>query len=252
MNAVTVRVYGPLNDFLPPAARQVDVSVCFAGSRSIKDVIEGLGVPHPEIDLILLNAESVPFEAPVNDGDRVAAFPRFHAVDITSVTRVRPRLLATIRFILDGHLGKLARRLRLLGLDATCPAGARDDELARLAASEERILLTRDREVLKRRIVAHGSFIRETRPHRQLVEVLERYGPLALAPFSRCVRCNGELHEVPKAAVESRLPPLTREHYDRFHTCRGCGRVYWQGSHWTRLVRAVGAALNEASLPPDG
>jgi uncharacterized protein with PIN domain/sulfur carrier protein ThiS len=247
MNAVTVRLYGPLNDFLAPAQRHAALPVCFAGSRSVKDLIEGLGVPHPEIDLILLNGESVPFESAVENGDRVAAFPRFHAVDIAEVTRVRPRALETTRFLLDGHLGTLARRLRLVGLDAMCPAGADDDVLATRAAHEDRILLTRDRALLKRRLVTHGYFVRETRPHRQLVEILHRYDPLVLEPFSRCLHCNLPLEEVSKAAVESRLLPRTREHYGHFQTCRGCGRIYWEGSHWTRLAHAVDAATVEAA-----
>jgi hypothetical protein len=243
MNQVTVRIYGPLNDFLRPGNRQAALPVRFAGARSVKDLIEGLGVPHPEIDLILLNGEPVSFESTVHDGDRIAAFPRFCTVEISEVTRVRPRPPAAVRFALDGHLGKLGRRLRLVGLDAICPAGASDDALARIAAHDGRILLTRDRDLLKRRIVTHGYFIRETDPHRQLLEVLQRYGPLALKPFSRCLRCNSELHAVSKAAVESILPPLTRDHYQRFQACNACGRVYWQGSHWPQLVRVVEAAL---------
>lgn len=244
MSQVTIRIYGPLNDFLPVANRHVARPVSFAGPRSVKDVIEGLGVPHPEIDVILVNGESVPFEFGVRDTDRIAVFPRFHTIDISGVTNVRPRP-DTMRFVVDGHLGKLARGLRLVGLDAICPE-AEDDALATCAAREGRILLTRDRELLKRRLVTHGYFVRDTRPQRQLVEVLQRFGPLALEPFSRCLRCNTELVEVSKAAVEPMLPPRIREQHHRFHTCRGCGRVYWQGSHWTRLVHAVDAALDEA------
>jgi uncharacterized protein with PIN domain len=248
MNEVTIRLYGPLNDFLATAERHAALPVRFAGSRSVKDLIEGLGVPHPEIDLIVLNGESVPFESAVENGNRIAAFPRFHAVDISDVTRVRPRALVTTRFLLDGHLGTLARRLRLVGLDAICPVGADDDVLATRAAHEERILLTRDRELLKRRLVTHGYFVRDTRPHRQLVEILQRYGPLVLAPFSRCLRCNLQLREGSKTAVDSMLPPRTREHYQYFKTCPGCGRIYWEGSHWTRLVHAVDAATAEAAV----
>jgi uncharacterized protein len=245
MKQVTVRIYGPLNDFVPPAQRQVGFPVRFSGLRSVKDLIEGLGVPHPEIDLILVNGESVPFDYIVTDTDRIAVLPRFKSIDIAELTRVRAHPVATTRFVLDGHLGKLARRLRLVGLDAICPAGAGDDELADLAAREERILLTHDRELLKRRVVAHGYFVRGTHAHRQLVEVLQHFGPLALEPFSRCLRCNAELHEVSKTAIESALLPMTRENYDRFRACRGCGQVYWQGSHWKRLAHAVDAAIQE-------
>ena len=243
MIQVTVRIYGSLNDFLLPSQRQVELPVRFAGSRSVKDLIEALGVPHPEIDLVLLDGQPVPFESAAHDGSRVAAFPRFQTIDISQATRVRPPKLAAARFVLDGHLGKLARRLRLVGLDAICPVGARDDALAWIAQQEERILLTRDRELLKHRIVVHGYCVRDTRPEQQLIEVLQHYGPLPLQPFSRCLRCNGELLEVAKKEVDMLLPPRVRERHDRFRACRGCGQVYWQGTHWARLVQAVGSAL---------
>ncbi|PYR25261.1 MAG: twitching motility protein PilT [Acidobacteria bacterium] len=247
MKRATIRAYGPLNDFLPSGRRQADVTVAFAGRTSVKDLLEGIGVPHPEIDLVLRNREPVAFDCAVDDGDRIAAFPRFHAVDIAGVTRVRPRPLASVRFVLDGHLGKLARRLRLVGRDAICPAGAVDAELANLADREGRILLTRDRALLKRRVVTHGAFIRETDAHQQLVEVIQRFGPFEIAPFSRCLRCNTELREVPKSLVELSVPPRTRLQHDRFQRCLGCGRIYWQGSHWKRLACAIDAALGDAS-----
>jgi uncharacterized protein with PIN domain/sulfur carrier protein ThiS len=248
MKQVTVRIYGPLNDFLPPEYRQADKRVTLRDKTSVKDLIEGLGVPHPEIELILLNGESVPFESTVRDADRVAAFPRFQSIDVTGATRVRPRPLERIRFVLDGHLGKLARRLRLVGLDAAYPAGGSDDQLAQLAEREARILLTRDRELLQRRIVAHGYCVRQTIPDGQFVEVLQRFGPLPLEPFSRCLRCNAELHDVAKSAVEPALPARTRENYKRFQRCTGCARIYWQGSHWKRLAHAVDSVREWADV----
>jgi uncharacterized protein with PIN domain len=246
MNQLTFRFYGPLNDFLPVERRQVAFEMSFGGRRSVKDAIESVGVPHPEVDLILLNGEPAPFAAPARSGDRIAAFPSFYSIDISSIGHVRPRSLETVRFVLDGHLGKLARHLRLLGLDAVCPAGADDDALAGTAAREARILLTRDRELLKRRTVTHGYFVRESHARRQIVEVLQRYGSLVVKPFSRCLRCNGELHRIAKAAIESVLPTGTREHYEDFQMCGDCGRVYWQGSHWPRLKGVVDAALRES------
>jgi uncharacterized protein with PIN domain/sulfur carrier protein ThiS len=243
---VTIRAYGPLNDFLPAARRQLAVPVRFRGKTSVKDIIEGLDIPHPEIDLILLNGEPVPFDRLVRDCDRIAVFPTFHELDIGEVTAVRPRALATIRFVLDGHLARLTRKLRLLGLNATCPARADDEELAHLSDRECRIVLTRDRQLLKRRVVAHGYFVRETDAHRQVVEVLQRFGPLAIAPFSRCLECNSSLRAVPKLMVESSVPAGVRQH-ELFHMCDGCGRVYWQGSHWKRLSEAVDAALADAT-----
>jgi uncharacterized protein with PIN domain len=246
MIEVTVRVYGPLNDFLPPRRRQVSWSHAVDGDPSVKDLIESLGVPHPEIDLILVNGVSVPFEYVVRGADRIAVFPRFMSLDVGRLTRVRPRLLDTIRFVSDVHLGKLTRRLRLLGLDVASPEGADDAGLAALADREGRILLTRDRALLKRRRVAHGYCVRETDPQAQLVEVLERFGPLGLRPYSRCLRCNGMLREVRKVAIDSQLLPETRQHHEYFQACNSCGRVYWKGSHWRRLQQVVDAAREQA------
>ena len=243
---VTVRAYGSLNDFLPPERRQIATTCVVESRQSVKDLIESLGVPHPEIDLILVNGVSVPFDCAVQGGDRIAVFPRFRTLDIGTLTRVRPQPLDAVRFVADVHLGKLARRLRLIGLDTAYRADANDADLAELADREGRILLTRDQGLLKRRIVAHGYFVRETRPHPQLVEVLRRFGPLDVRPFSRCLRCNHMLRDVPKSAIDEALLPRTRQHYDEFKTCAGCGRIYWKGSHWERLVHAIDVARAEA------
>jgi uncharacterized protein with PIN domain len=249
MKNVAVRIYGPLNDFLPANRRQVDWSFSLETPTSVKDLVEGLGVPHPEIDLILVNGESVSFDYAVQPVDRIAVYPRFKTFDIAGVTRVRPQPLDALRFILDGHLGKLARYLRLVGVDATCPADASDRALADLANRERSILLTRDQALLKRRVVTHGYFVRETDANRQLQEILRHFGPLTLAPFTRCVRCNAALRDVVKSAIDATLPKRTRDAYEEFRACSECGRIYWKGSHWKRLERIVDAARGDAENP---
>jgi uncharacterized protein len=244
---VAVRVYGPLNDFVAVERRQLTSWHETAGHPSVKDFIESLGVPHPEIELILANGTPVGFDYAVQDGDRIAVFPRFTTIDVSALPSLRSRP-ESIRFVLDVHLGRLARYLRVLGLDAQYRPEADDAELADVAGREDRILLTRDVGLLKRRVVTHGRFIRETNPHRQLVEVLRGFEPLPLAPFSRCVRCNTPLREVAKAAVAAMIPPKAREHYDDFTECPGCGRVYWKGSHWTRLLAAMDRAILESRI----
>jgi hypothetical protein len=241
MIEVTVRVYGSLNDFLRAHLRQVPWPHIVDGRPSVKDLIESLGVPHPEVDLILVNGVSVPFDYVVRSADRIAVFPRFMTFDIGTLSRVRPPALKVIRFVADVHLGKLARDLRLIGLDTAYRPDADDGALAEQAQRERRILLTRDQALLKRRVVMHGYYIRETRPSRQLVEVLRRFGPLDLRPFSRCLRCNGVLRDVRKSAIDSTLPSRTRQHYHHFQACSSCGRVYWKGSHWKRLQDAIEA-----------
>lgn len=185
MKNVTIRVYGPLNDFLPPGRLQAAFAQAFEGHDSVKDLVEGLGIPHPEVDLILVNGEPGAFDYVVRDGDRIAVFPRFECIDVGDVTLVRPPL-EVLRFVLDGHLGKLARYMRLIGLDAECRVDASDDDIAELAVRDGRIVLTRDRGLLKRRVVSHGYWMRPTAPRQQFVEILHRFGP-TLAPFTPAI-----------------------------------------------------------------
>lgn len=234
------RFYAGLNDFLPPSRRQVEFSHWINESASIKDVIESLGVPHPEVDLILVNGESVGFDYLTQDCDRISAYPHFHSLDIHSLSRVRPAPYPKAQFVLDVHLGKLATYLRLLGFDALYRPNYDDQELAQLSSQEQRILLTQDRGLLKRSIVTHGYIIRSSDPEQQAIEVLERFSLQdAVAPLERCPRCNGMLTAVDKATVVDQLPPLTRLHYDEFVRCQRCQQVYWQGAHYDRIRQLV-------------
>ena len=237
---VTVRAYAELNDFLPPARRQAAFEAACAERTSVKDLLEGLGIPHTEVDLLLVNGEAAGFDRRLNDGDRVAAYPVFEAFDVADVTRVRPEPLREVRFVLDGHLGRLAAFLRLAGFDALYLRDAGDAELAAASAADRRILLTRDQGLLKRRTVTHGYSVRGTRPTEQFSEVIRRFDLHRLVrPFTRCMRCNGLLRAVTKAEVAGLVPPRSYEAYDEFLRCEGCGRVYWRGSHYARLSRLV-------------
>jgi uncharacterized protein with PIN domain len=238
VSVATFRFYEELNDFLPDARRKVDFEHDFTGHPTVKDLVEALGVPHPEIDLILVNGCSVDFTHPVHDGDRVSVYPMFESLDISPSSRLRPAPLRTPRFVLDVHLGRLARYLRMLGFDTLYRNEAEDAELATCARDEQRILLTRDRGLLKRNEVTRGLWIRATQPRRQLGEVVERlHLEGAIRPFGRCTQCNHELEPVSKEAILHRLKPRTREHYQRFWTCPGCDRVYWRGSHFAHMRR---------------
>lgn len=241
MPTVTLRFYGPLNDFLAPAQRHRAWAYQFEGRTSVKDLIERFDVPHPEVDLVLVDDEPVGFDHAVREGQRIAVFPRFHSVDIAVVTRVRPPAPGEVRFVLDGHLGRLARYLRLLGFDTIYDAHALDHVLAATAAREHRILLTRDRGLLKRRSIDHGYVLRWSDPLLQAAEVLEHFGPVPTAPFTRCLTCNGLLREVAGADVAADIPPRTRHEHHEFLRCEACGKVFWKGSHWRRLTRVVRA-----------
>jgi uncharacterized protein with PIN domain len=254
MATVTVRVYAELNDFVAPARRQRSFACEIAGTPAVKDVIESVGVPHTEIDVILVNGESVDFAHRVGPGDRIAVYPVFEALDIAPLLRVRPDPLREVRFVLDGHLGRLARYLRMSGFDVAYSPDLADAVLADMASRERRILLTRDQELLKRRAVTHGYFVRATEPRRQLVEVLRRFDLARLiAPFTRCVACNGRLERA--TPEQARLAPVRRQDAGAsVWVCPGCARLYWHGSHveaMTRLLRRVQSELDETPASPE-
>ena len=244
MPQVVVRFYAELNDFLPRERRQVPFAHTFAGRRSVKDLIEALGVPHTEVDLILVKGASVDFSYLPQDGDQISVYPVFEAVDITPLVRLRPRPLREPKFVLDTHLGKLASHLRLMGFDTLYQNDFADEALARVSEAEKRILLTKDRGLLKRRQVTHGYLVRGTDPELQLREVLSRFDLFdAVRPFTRCLNCNGNLEPVDKAAVAELLPADVAENGSEFRRCAGCGKVYWRGSHYAHLSHFVEAVL---------
>jgi uncharacterized protein len=247
MPVATFRFYAELNDFLPPAKRQVDFEFSFESSVSIKHVIESLGVPHPEVDLILVEGKShaagsvsVDFSYILQEGDHVSVYPVFESMDISPLLRLRPEPLRQTRFILDAHLGRLAVYLRLLGFDALYRNDFGDEELAELSSSQNRLLLTRDRGLLKRSLVTRGYFVRSDQPRTQVMEILRRFDlGGAIEPFKRCLRCNGKLERVEKEDVITQLQPSTRSYYKEFYRCQDCGHIYWKGSHYQRMQAMI-------------
>jgi uncharacterized protein with PIN domain len=235
-----VRLYAELNELVVPERRATSFPYPFHGSPSIKDVVEAIGVPHTEVDLILADGVPVDFSWRLHDGARISVFPVFEALDITPVARLRPAPLRVVRFVVDGHLGRLARHLRMLGFDTLWWQSAADEELAHISAGERRVLLTRDRGLLKRSIVTHGCLVRSHDPFQQLVEVVRRLDLVrSFAPFSRFLRCNAPLDPISKDAIAERLPPRVRERHDRYRRCPDCGRLYWAGSHHDAMQRLV-------------
>jgi uncharacterized protein with PIN domain len=237
------RFYEELNRFVAPALRKRDFAYAVAPGASVKHAIEALGVPLTEVELILVDGVSVGFDHPLAGGERVAVYPKFEAFDIASLLRVREAPLRSTRFVADAHLGRLARHLRFLGYDTLYHNAWHDRELVERARAEQRIVLTRDRELLKRRDVTHGCYLHATAPLEQLRELVQRLELHAPGAEPRCLECNGTLEAVPKEAVDHRLPPRTRAAFDAFWRCAGCDRVYWRGSHWQRLRGRLAAAL---------
>jgi uncharacterized protein len=204
------RFYAELNDFLPPTKQQIPFAYPFHGMPTIKEAIEAVGVPHTEIDLIMVNGVSVAFDYRLRDGDRVTVYPVFESFDIAPLLRLRPQPLREPTFILDVHLGKLAKYLRMLGFDTLYRNDYQDLDLIALALRERRIILTRDRGLLKVRAVTHGYWMRSTAPQQQVREVLQRFHLQGLIrSLQRCLLCNGLLKPIEKQAILSRLLPQT-------------------------------------------
>jgi uncharacterized protein with PIN domain len=242
------RFYEELNDFLARSLRKRAFVYAFHGTPSVKDAIEAIGVPHTEVDLVLIDGESVDFTRRLTGGERIAVYPVFERLDITPVTRLRPRPLRLTRFVLDVHLGKLARYLRLLGFDALYRTDFDDAAIIRRSVTESRIILTRDRGLLKHSVVTHGYWVRATDPRQQVGEIVRAFDlGDSMRPFTRCLRCNGQLRPVAKDTIADQLPPLVRAHFEEFAQCRECGRLYWPGSHYVRLRQIVDGVIDRKS-----
>jgi uncharacterized protein with PIN domain len=242
------RFYAELNDFLAPERRFVEFGHTFLDIATVKDRIEAFGVPHTEVDLILVNGSPVDFSYRVADGDRISVYPVFEALDIAPLARLRPEPLRDPRFVLDIHLGRLAAYLRLMGFDASYRNCYTDEQLAATSRDEHRILLTRDVGLLKRGAVTHGYFVRETAVARQIAEVVDRFDLCRLVrPFTRCMRCNTPLQDADKASVLAEIPARTAELYQEFRRCPRCRRVYWKGGHYRRMRLILEETCKDAS-----
>lgn len=225
-----VTVAAELRMFLRPSRRSGPVPVTLDGTSSLGHLVESLGVPLTEAGRLLVNGQ------PATPGYRP------QPADVLHVETVRrPQRLAEARFVLDVHLGALARRLRLVGLDTQYSNDADDATLVDQANAAHRVLLTQDRALLHRRRLWLGAYVRGARPDDQLRDVLDRFAP-PLAPWTRCPACNGVLAPAAKAAVDPVLQPGTRRSYQAFSRCAGCGQVYWRGAHSRRLDRIIDAA----------
>lgn len=220
----------------------------FRGDVTIKHVIESAGVPHTEVEAILVNKTPVGFDYRVRDKDEIVVYPQGELLPAGPAASLREPPPRPFRFLLDVHLGKLARMMRLLGFDTAYQPGADDAWLAQFAQQEARIMVTRDRGLLKRRKIVWGCCLLTRDSQEQLRQVMRRYNLAPeVRPWSRCLRCNGLLDAVDKASVWHLLEPKTRLYYDTFQQCRSCQQVYWKGSHYQDLQRLIQAHNAPAS-----
>ena len=235
-NKAHFRFYEELNDFLCSERKKVVFPYDFESTPSVKDAIEAIGVPHTEVDLILVNGVSVPFAYHITDNDTVSVYPVFESLDISGVTHLREKPLREPKFILDVHLGKCAKYLRLLGFDSLYENTYDDPEIVAIAQAQKRAVLTRDVSLLKRKAVSRGYWVRSRTPSEQVTEVIHRFDLQSnIRPFSRCMACNGIVSAITKDAVMEVLEPNTIRYFDEFYQCSSCGKVYWKGSHYTKM-----------------
>ena len=239
-------IHKDLRIFLADEAKNGFVSMDFRGHETVKHLIESLGIPHTEVDVILVNGVSVNFYWHPMNGDKIFVFPKKDNWSNLEVNRLQPDINGKPTFVLDGHLGKLAGYLRLLGFDTKYKNEITDHELAEISSKENRILLTRDRGLLKKKKKKTGYFVRSIKPRNQAKEVLEQFSLGKYAePFSRCVNCNGRLVPVTKEKVYNRLEPKTKLYYDDFRICSECKQIYWKGSHFKKMEQFIEGLLGD-------
>ncbi|NEX60473.1 Mut7-C RNAse domain-containing protein [Noviherbaspirillum galbum] len=244
MVRASFRFFAELNDFLPPRERGQRVGHACPPDASVKHMIEALGVPHTEVQRILVNGAAAGFGHRLQDGDEVAIYPAAGAEE--GAVLLRPPQPDPPRFIADAHLGQLAKYLRMLGFDVLYRNDYDDAEVARIAAADNRIVLSRDRDLLIRKEILHGCYLHAVDTDAQIAEVVARYRLAASArALTRCLGCNGLLRKVEKDKVEHRVPAHSRSAHERFFECEACLQVYWEGSHVARMRRRVAAMLGE-------
>ena len=240
MPQATFRFYEELNDFLPNEKRKRDFQAFFRPKSTVKDVIVSMGVPHAEVDLILVNGASVDFACPLEGGERISVYPVFESLDIRPCKNLGSKPLRHLRFVTDTHLDRLARYLRLLGFDTVYYNDFNPRGLIEVSIRQARVLLTRSSRVLKHKAITRGILVREVDPRMQLKTIFQRLDLRAEArPFSRCLCCNGLVRPISKQEVAHRLPSRVGASYQAFFLCSSCNRVYWKGTHFERMSRFV-------------
>lgn len=244
MKVVEFRFYEELNDFLPEKRKKKPFSYSFYGSPSVKDAIESLGIPHTEIDLILVNGVSVDFKYLLRNEDMISVYPVFETLDISPIIKLRAKPLRITKFVLDVNLGKLARKLRMLGFNTLYQNSYTDKAIIHMSIRDKRVILTRDRGLLKNKMITHGYWVRSTYPEQQLEEIVKHFDLTSqIKPFRRCMVCNGLIKAVHKKEIAKQLPEKTRQSFDEFYRCSKCNKIYWKGSHYIKMTKMVNHLL---------
>jgi len=240
MHKIQIRFYEELSDFLPEEKKKKRFTHYYIDRTSVKDLIESFGVPHTEVDLILVNGKSVGFKYKINDGDDISVYPDFESLDISEVQHLRAKPLRKPKFVADVHLGRLTRYLRMMGFDVYYRNDLEDNEIVDISLKEKRTILTKDLGILKRNEVTHGYWIRSTKLEEQVKEALKRFDlQKEIKEFSRCIECNELLKPVKKEMIIKQLPPKVAQSQNEFFHCPSCNKVYWKGTHYQRMLTFI-------------
>ena len=246
MHTIYIRFYEELNDLLPDEKKKIRFEHHYLDRTSVKDLIESLGIPHTEIDLILVNGKSVGFDYIINDEDDISVYPVFESFDIKDVQHLRAEPLREPRFIADVHLGRLIRYLRMLGQDVYYKSNLNKEEVVKLSLDEKRTILTMDKNLLKRNEITHGYLVRNSDTEKQVIEIVKRFQlKNQLKEFTRCLGCNSLLRRVEKGEIEFRLPQKVKENQNEFYICKNCDKIYWKGTHFDRMKSLIQKIKND-------
>lgn len=249
MAQATFKFIGEVNDLLPKEKRGVTFTHKFKDKPSIKDTIESLGVPHTEVNVIIINEKSENFFYLLKDGDSINIYSFFTTPKTQRIIQLQPKIPKQISFILDVHLGKLASFLRMLGFDSLYSNLYEDAEIADISELENRIVLTRDKGLLMRKKINYGYYVRETNPKKQLIEVLTRFNLFEkITPFQRCLNCNGDLEKIDKQLILDQIPEKTSKYINQYYHCLDCKQIYWPGSHFQDMQNFVKTILDLENL----
>ncbi len=239
VNSCRIRFYGDLKD-LSIHDRKKSFEIIFQGSPGIKDIVEAEGIPHTEVGLLLVNGSPAVWKYRLKNGDHAAVFPFFKNLDIGSFNKVITPDYPAGRFVIDNHLGRLCKYLRILGFDAVFNPAWSDEEIISISNREKRIILTRDRGILKNGRTLFGCLIRSVNPEEQVRQVIDRFDLYnSFALMTRCLKCNGDIISVPAESVMSGIGENTKKFFRDFYRCSSCGQIYWKGSHYENMMKSI-------------
>jgi uncharacterized protein len=235
-----VRVYEELNAFLPSHQQKKDFTIQIDSNTQIQELLDILKLPISKVDLILLNGESAGLDYQLNAGDRISIYPVFETFNIDSINRLREIPLRRLRFACDVHLGKLAKYLRMLGLDVFYKNDIYYYQIINLSLEQERIILTKDNELVKDKRITRAYLVKQSNPRMQLFEIISYFDLIGIIkPLSRCLKCNLSVQPVEKNSIKKQVPAPILNLHQSFMKCYGCKRIYWMGSHYQAMMNWI-------------